>query len=51
MSGQIAERVLLEPYCISCKVTADGTTNRLEAEAWVAQHDTAHHPEPEEEDA
>lgn len=51
MPGQIAERTLLEPYCPDCKVTADvSTTVRLEAEAWVAKHDTEHHPEPDPED-
>ncbi len=51
MPAQIAEKVLLEPYCIPCKESAEGTTVRLEAEAWVAKHDAEHHPEPIPEDA
>lgn len=50
MPAQIAERVLLEPYCPDCKTAAEPTT-RLEAEAWAARHDNEFHPEPEEEDA
>lgn len=49
MPAQIAERVLLEPYCFDCKEAADPMT-RLEAEAWCAKHDTDKHPEPEPED-
>jgi hypothetical protein len=52
MSAQIAEKVLLEPYCPDCKIAADDpTTVRLEAEGWVARHDAEYHPEPEPEDA
>ena len=50
MPAQIAERVLLEPYCPDCK-TAGHPMSRLEAEAWCAKHDAYSHPEPEEEDA
>jgi hypothetical protein len=49
MSAQIAEKVLLEPYCTDCKVS-DQPTTRLAAEAWAAKHDADYHPEPEGED-
>jgi hypothetical protein len=50
MPAQIAERVLLEPYCPDCKVFGMDTTVRREAELWVAGHDADNHPEPEGED-
>lgn len=50
MPAQIAERVLLEPYCTECKVSAQ-PMSRLDAELWSAQHDDQNHPEPEPEDA
>jgi hypothetical protein len=50
MAAQIAEKVLLEPYCVPCKVFGLETTVRREAELWVAQHDAAQHPEPDAED-
>lgn len=49
MSAQIAERVLLEPYCVPCGVSAEPST-RLEAEAWAAKHDAEFHPDDEGED-
>lgn len=50
MPAQIAERVMLDPYCTECGVSAQ-PMNRREAELWAAAHDAEFHPEPEEEDA
>ncbi len=52
MSAQIAEKVVFDPYCVPCKVTAMfPLETRSEAEMWAAKHDAEHHPEPELEDA
>ncbi len=50
MPAQIAQRVLFDPYCTDCKVSAQ-PMSRPDADAWAAEHDTEHHPEPELEDA